>query len=96
MRASRKNRSDLADMRNCRRLIYRLSIISVADSGGARRNRARRRRGDAVARGSAREKTTRVSEGGSDRSGGPSRWSGSTKRLAPIGGPGLAEREKRG
>jgi hypothetical protein len=96
------NRLDLADRQNHRRLIYRLSIISAADSGGARRNRARRRRGDIVARGSTREKTTRVSEGGSDRSDGPSRWSGSTRRLAPIGGPGptsgpgLAEREVRG
>jgi hypothetical protein len=90
------NRLDLADRRNRRHLIYRLSIISAADSGGARRNRARRRRGDAVARGSAREKMTRASEGESDRSGGPSHWSGSTRRLAPTGGPGLAEREVRG
>jgi hypothetical protein len=36
----------------------------------------------------------RVSEGESDRSGRPSRWSGSTSRLAPTGGPGLAERER--
>jgi hypothetical protein len=44
-------------------LIYRLSTISAAETGGARRNRARWRRGDAVARGVAREKETRVSEG---------------------------------
>jgi hypothetical protein len=93
---TRGNRLDLVDRRNHRRLIYRLSSISAADSGGARRNRARRRRGNAVTRGSAREKTTRVSEGESDRSGRPSRWSGSTSRLAPTGGPGLAEREVRG
>jgi hypothetical protein len=45
-------------------LIYRLSIISAADSGGARRNQARGWRGDTVTTGSAREKTTRVSMGG--------------------------------
>jgi hypothetical protein len=56
-----RNRLVLADRRNRRRLIYRLSIVSAADSGGAHRNRARRWRGDAVTRGSAREKTTRVS-----------------------------------
>jgi hypothetical protein len=56
------NRSDLANRRNRRCLIYRLSIISAADFGGARWNRARRRRGDAVAREGAREKTTRASE----------------------------------
>jgi hypothetical protein len=57
------NRLDLADRRNRRRLIYRLSTISAAETGGACRNQARRRRGDAVARGVAREKETRVSEG---------------------------------
>jgi hypothetical protein len=31
------------DRRNRRLLIYRLGTISAADSGGARRNRARRR-----------------------------------------------------
>jgi hypothetical protein len=66
------------------------------DSGRARRNRVRRRWGDAVARGSARERTTRVSEGESDRSVWPSRWSGSTRRPSPTGGPGLEEREVRG
>jgi hypothetical protein len=45
-------------------LIYRSVTILAADSGGARRNRARRRRGDVVARASARKKT-RASEGGS-------------------------------
>jgi hypothetical protein len=43
-------------------MIYRLQPISTADSGGARRNRARRRRGDAVARAGER-KRTRASEG---------------------------------
>jgi hypothetical protein len=57
------NRVDLADRRNRRRLIYRFSIISAAETDGARRNRARRRRGDAVARGVMGEKETRVSEG---------------------------------
>jgi hypothetical protein len=57
------NRVDLADRQNHRRLIYRLSDISVAEIDGARRNRTRRRRGDVVARGVAREKKTRVSEG---------------------------------
>jgi hypothetical protein len=57
------NRVELADRRNRHRLIYRLSTISAVETGGARRNRARRRRGDTVARGVAREKETRVSEG---------------------------------
>jgi hypothetical protein len=57
------NRVHLTDRRNRRRLIYRLSNISAAETNGARRNRARRRQGDAVARGVAREKKTRVSEG---------------------------------
>jgi hypothetical protein len=34
-----------------------------------------------------------VSEGESDRSVWPSRWSSLTRRPSPIGGPGLAERE---
>jgi hypothetical protein len=70
-----------------------LSTISAADSGGARRNRARRRRGNAVARESTREKTTRASEGvwPIGRTKPPGRvWPG---RLAPTGGPRLAERE---
>jgi hypothetical protein len=74
------NRSDLADRRNRRRLIYRLSIISAADSGGAHRNRARWRRGDAVARGGAREKATRVSEG--EATGRADRAAG---RVRPVG-----------
>jgi hypothetical protein len=95
-------RLDLANRRNHCRLIYRLSIISAADSGGARRNQARRRRGDAVAKGARERRRRERASGNGDRSGGPSRWSGSTKRLAPTGGPGLiggprlAEREKRG
>jgi hypothetical protein len=44
------NRVDLTDRRNRRRLIYRLSDISAAETDGACRNRARRRRGDTVAR----------------------------------------------
>jgi hypothetical protein len=51
------------DRRESHRLIYRLVPISAADSGGARQNRARRRRGNAVTRASAR-KRTRASEGG--------------------------------
>jgi hypothetical protein len=35
------NRSDLADKRNHRRLIYRLSTISAAETSGARRNQVR-------------------------------------------------------
>jgi hypothetical protein len=57
------NRVDLADRQNCHRLIYRLSDISAVETEGARRNRARRRQGDTVTRGVAREKKTRVSEG---------------------------------
>jgi hypothetical protein len=45
-----RNRADLADSRNRCRLIYRLSGISAAVTDEARRNRARRRRGKAVAR----------------------------------------------
>jgi hypothetical protein len=44
-------------------LIYRLSTILAVETGGAHWNRARRRQGDAVARGVAREEVTRVSEG---------------------------------
>jgi hypothetical protein len=83
-------------------LIYRLGPISAADSGGARRDRARRQRGDAVARGSARGKTTLVSEGGAtgraDRVAGRVRPEGLAQigGPGPIGGPGLAEREVRG
>jgi hypothetical protein len=81
-------------------LIYRLGTISAADSGGARRNRARQRRGDAVARESARGKI-RASEG--VRPVGLTKPPGRVRpgRLAPIGGPGptggprLAEGDKR-
>jgi hypothetical protein len=84
-------------------LIYRLSTISVAETGGARQNRARRRRGDAVARGVAREKETRVSEGkrrpvgpteplvGLDQYAGADRWAW-PDRWARVG----REREVRG
>jgi hypothetical protein len=57
------NRQDLTDRQERHRLIYRLVTISAADSGGARRSQARRRRGDAVARASAR-KRMRASKGG--------------------------------
>jgi hypothetical protein len=63
------NRQDLSDRRNRRRLIYRLGPISAADSGGARRNRARRQQGDAVdtsERGGATGRADRAT------------WSGST------------------
>jgi hypothetical protein len=45
-----RNRADLADRRNLYRLIYRLGGISAAETDGAHRNQARRRRGSAVAR----------------------------------------------
>jgi hypothetical protein len=82
-------------------LIYRLSTISAANSDGVHRNRARRRRGDAVASESTREKTTRAREGvwPVGLTEPPGRvWPG---RVAPTGGPGptggprLAERERR-
>jgi hypothetical protein len=100
MRASGGNRQDLMNMRNRRRLIYRMVTISAADSGGARRNRARRRQGDAVARESAGEKTTRASE--RVRPVGRTEPPGQVRpgRLAPTGGPGptsgpsLAEKER--
>jgi hypothetical protein len=76
------NRVDLADRRNRRRLIYRLGGISVAETDGARRNRARRRRGDTVARGVAREEDASERGEGDDRSDRPSHWSGLTSRLA--------------
>jgi hypothetical protein len=90
------------DRRNHRRLIYQLGTISAADSGGAHRNRARWRRGDVVASESAREKTTRASEGVRPvgLTGPPGRVR--PGRLAPTGGSGptsgprLAEREVRG
>jgi hypothetical protein len=77
------NRVDLADRRNRRRLIYRLSGISKAETDGARRNRARWRRGDTVARGVAREERTRVSEG-EETTGRTDRAAG---RARPVGWP---------
>jgi hypothetical protein len=62
--------------RHC--LIYRLVPISVADSSGAHRNRARRRRGDAVARASTR-KRTRASKGVRPVGLAEATWSGSTR-----------------
>jgi hypothetical protein len=59
-------------------LIYRLVTISAADSGGARLNRAWRRRGDAVARESARKKTG-ASESGATGRADRATWSGSTR-----------------
>jgi hypothetical protein len=99
MRASGGQPQDLADRQDRRLLIYRLVTISAADSGGARRNRAQRRRGDAIARESARKKT-QASEG--VRPIGLTEPPGRVRpgRLAPTGGPGptggpsLAEREK--
>jgi hypothetical protein len=49
------NRVDLTDRRNRRRLIYRLSSISVAEADGARQNQARQWHSDAVARRVVRE-----------------------------------------
>jgi hypothetical protein len=51
---TRCNRPDLTDRQMRRRGIYRLRPILAANSGGSGRNRARRRRGDAVARARAR------------------------------------------
>jgi hypothetical protein len=64
MRTSGSNRQDLTDRRNHCHLIYRADTISAVDSGETRQNRARRWRGDAVARGSARGKTVWVSKRG--------------------------------
>jgi hypothetical protein len=75
------NRVDLADRRNCHRLIYRLITILATKTGEARRNQARRRRGDAVARGGARERATRVSEG-EEATGRADRAAG---RARPVG-----------
>jgi hypothetical protein len=55
------NRPDLTDRQERRREIYRFLPISVANFGGGRRNRARRRRDDTVARAWARG-TREVSE----------------------------------
>jgi hypothetical protein len=77
------NRVDLADRRNRHRLIYRLSVISAAETDGARRNRAWRRRSDTVARGVAGEKETRVSEG-EEATGRTDR---ATSRVRPVGWP---------
>jgi hypothetical protein len=75
------NRVDLADRRNRRRLIYRLSGISAAETDGACRNQARRWRGDTVARGVAREGRMRVSEG-EETTGRTDRAAG---RARPVG-----------
>jgi hypothetical protein len=77
------NRVDLADRRNRRRLIYRLSSISAAEADGARRNRARRRRSNTVARLVAREEWMRVS-GGEETAGRTDR---ATSRVRPVGWP---------
>jgi hypothetical protein len=55
MRAPGGNRLDLSDRQERHREIYRLAPISVANSGGGRRNQARRRRGDPVARAGERK-----------------------------------------
>jgi hypothetical protein len=77
------NRVDLTNRQNRHRLIYRLSVISTAKTDGARRNQARRRRGDTIARGVAREKKTRVSEG-EEAAGRTDRAAG---RARPVGWP---------
>jgi hypothetical protein len=59
-------------------LIYRLVTISAADSSGACQNRARRRRGDAVARASARKRTS-ASEGVRPVGLAEATWSSSTR-----------------
>jgi hypothetical protein len=90
------NRQDLADRRNSRCLIYRLGPILAADSGGAHRNWAQWRRGDAVSKESVRGKMMRVSEGVRPvRLTEPPGWV-RPGRLASTGGPRLAEREVRG
>jgi hypothetical protein len=60
-----------------------LSGISAAETDGSRRNRARRWRGDTVARGVAREERTRVSEG-EETTGRTDRAAG---RARPVGWP---------
>jgi hypothetical protein len=77
------NRVDLVDRRNRHRLIYRLSSISAAKADEARRNRARRRRSDTVARGVTREEWMRVSEG-EETTGRTDRATG---RVRPVGWP---------
>jgi hypothetical protein len=72
------NQQDLVDRQERHRLIYRLVTISAADSGGARRNKARRRRDDAVARACARMRT-RASEGVRPVGLAEATWSGSTR-----------------
>jgi hypothetical protein len=52
---TRGNRPDLSDRQERRREIYRLAPISVANSGGGRRNQARWRRGDTVTRAGERK-----------------------------------------
>jgi hypothetical protein len=77
------NRVDLVDRRNRHHLIYRLSVISTAETDGARRNRGRRWRGDTVTMGVMREKKTRVSEG-EEATGRTDRAAG---RARPVGWP---------
>jgi hypothetical protein len=93
-----RNRVDLADKRNRRRLIYRLGGISAAGTNRARRNQARRR-----SRQVSRERgEERVSEEGKEVTGRsrPSHWSSSTSWLGadrwawPTSGPGMAVRER--
>jgi hypothetical protein len=98
-RAPGGNRLDLADREERHRGIYRLRPISVADSSGARRNRARRWRGDTVARARAREEEEASEGGATDRFDrchlvGPGRPA-PTGGPSPTGGPGLVgERER--
>jgi hypothetical protein len=88
-RAPGGNQLDLTDRRERRHRIYRLRPISIADSGGACRNRAWRRWGDAVARAGERKRMRCA------RGCGRSVWPKPPGRVrpgrsAPTGGPGLA------
>jgi hypothetical protein len=81
MQATRKQSSRSRGQAKRHRLIYRLSVISAAETDGARRNRARRQCGDTVARGVAGEKEMRVSEG-EEATGQTDRAAG---RARPVG-----------
>jgi hypothetical protein len=68
----------ITDRQERRRGIYWLRPILVTDFGGARRNRARQRRGDAVTRARAREEEE-ASEGVRPVGLTEATWSGSTR-----------------
>jgi hypothetical protein len=89
------NQVDLADRRNRSRLIYQLSGISAAETDGARRNRAWRRHGDAVARWIAREERNGWARGkGGGRSEPTEPLVGFNQLAGLTGGPGMAVRER--